>query len=74
MIEGFDQIGVTPIRFDRSVLKSLQQVSQEVLEQEADKDADFAEILKSQQQLLTTYRSWKSLAYLPRDFDTAEGQ
>ena len=74
VIEGFDQIGVTPIRFDRSLLKSLQRVSEEVLEQEAAKDADFAEILKSQQQFLTTYRSWKSLAYLPRDFDTAEGQ
>ena len=74
VIDGFDQVGVTPIRFDRSLLKSLQRVSEEVLEQEAAKDADFAEILKSQQQFLTTYRSWKSLAYLPRDFDTAEGQ
>ena len=37
--------------------------------EEAAKDADFAKILASQQQFRGNYKYWKSLAYLPRDFD-----
>jgi TRAP-type mannitol/chloroaromatic compound transport system substrate-binding protein len=69
VIEGFGPLGVTPVRFSRDLLKSLQRVSHEVLQAEADKDEDFAVIWASQREFLETYGTWKSFAYLPRDFD-----
>ena len=69
VIEGFGALGVTPVRFGRDLLKALQQVSHEVLQAEADKDEDFALIWASQREFLETYGTWKSFAYLPRDFD-----
>jgi len=69
VIEGFQAKGVTPIRFDRTVLKSLQAVTESVLQVEAEKDPQFAEILASQRKFMRSYKKWKALAYLPRDFD-----
>jgi TRAP-type mannitol/chloroaromatic compound transport system substrate-binding protein len=43
-------------------------VANEILDQEAAKDADFAEILASQRAFRKSYAEWKSRAYLPRDF------
>lgn len=69
VIESFEAKGVTPIRFDRTVLKSLQAVTESVLQVEAEKDPQFAEILASQRKFMRSYKKWKALAYLPRDFD-----
>ena len=69
VIEGFAGKGVKPIKFDRSILKSLQQVTETVLAEEAEKDPQFAEIWASQQAFMQQYKQWKALAYLPRDFD-----
>jgi len=68
VIAGFPDIGVTAERLPEDLLRELNRVSDEVLEEEAAKNADFAAILKSQQLFETEYQHWKRLAYLPRDF------
>lgn len=74
VIEGFESLGVTPVKFNRELLKALQEVSNEVLRAEAEKDADFATIWASQRAFLETYGTWKSFAYLPRNFDDEAAQ
>jgi len=69
VIDSFPDKGVQPIKFDTAILKSLQEVTNSVLELEAEKDPQFAEIWASQKTFMAQYRKWKSLAYLPRDFD-----
>jgi TRAP-type mannitol/chloroaromatic compound transport system substrate-binding protein len=69
VITGFADKGVTPIKFDLELLKELQTISTAVLQEEAEKDADFAEIWASQKAFMADYRNWKELAYLPRDFE-----
>ncbi len=44
VIEGFPAQGVTPVKFSNTVLRQLQRVTLEVLEEEARKDADFDRI------------------------------
>ena len=68
VIARFPDIGVTAERLPVDLLKELQRVSEQVLEEEAARDAHFAEILASQRAFLETYAHWKRLAYLPRDF------
>jgi TRAP-type mannitol/chloroaromatic compound transport system substrate-binding protein len=50
------------------ILRELQRISVQVLDEEAGKDPDFREILKSQRDFTAMYAHWKRLAYLPRDF------
>ena len=69
VIESFAAKGVTPIKFDRDILKSLEEVTQAVLKAEASKDPEFAEIWESQKRFKAQYQKWKTLAYLPRDFE-----
>ena len=68
VIKGFPGKGVTPVKFDREILERLNEVTQRVLTEEAEKDADFRRIWESQKRFLETYRAWKDHAYLPRDF------
>ena len=68
VMQGFPKKGVTPVIFSTEILKQLEKVTREVLEEEADKDQDFARIWQSQKEFLETYQNWKSHAYLPRDF------
>ena len=68
VIKGFPAKGVTAIKFDRVMLEQLRDVTRTVLEEEAEKDEDFRIIWESQKRFLATYRHWKDLAYLPRDF------
>jgi TRAP-type mannitol/chloroaromatic compound transport system substrate-binding protein len=68
VIAGFPAIGVSAESLPEALLRELEAVSQDVLEEEAAKDADFAEILASQRAFRETYAHWKSRAYLPRDF------
>lgn len=68
VIAGFPDKGVTPVKFDRKILKELQAVTGEVLEEEAEKDESFRRIWNSQKRFMQTYRIWKDHAYLPRDF------
>ena len=68
VIAGFPAIGVTAARLPLPLLKELQRVTNDVLEEEAEKDPLFREILDSQRAFLADYQHWKRLAYLPRDF------
>ena len=68
VMQGFKEKGVTPKIFSREILKQLALVTNDVLEEEAKKDVDFARIWASQKEFQATYKHWKSHAYLPRDF------
>lgn len=68
VMQGFAAKGVTPVKFPDEILKTLQSVTEEVLAEEAEKDADFAKIWASQQQFQAQYQHWKQNAYLRRDF------
>ena len=68
VIQGFEDIGVSAEILPEPLLRELNKVSDQILEEEANKDADFAEILVSQRAFRAQYAEWKSRAYLPRDF------
>jgi TRAP-type mannitol/chloroaromatic compound transport system substrate-binding protein len=68
VIQGFAEIGVSAEILPEALLRELNRVSDQILEEEAAKDADFAEILASQRAFREQYAEWKSRAYLPRDF------
>ncbi|WP_424981565.1 TRAP transporter substrate-binding protein [Maritalea sp. S77] len=68
VIAGFADKGVTAHKLPMPLLRELQAITNEVLEEEATKDAHFKAIYESQEAFSEEYRNWKSLAYLPRDF------
>lgn len=68
IIREFAAQGVKVETLPNEVLRELEAVTAEVLAEEARADADFAEILDSQQRFRADYAHWKSRAYLPRDF------
>ena len=68
VMSGFAAKGVTPEKLPLAILKELQLVTNEVMQEEADKNPEFALIWASQQKFMKTYRLWKDNAYLPRDF------
>jgi TRAP-type mannitol/chloroaromatic compound transport system substrate-binding protein len=64
----FPEHGVSAETLPMELLRELEAVTRQVLDAEAKADADFAEILESQQRFRAEYSHWKSKAYLPRDF------
>ena len=68
IIAGFPAIGVSAETLPMDVLRELERIASQVLDEEAEKDADFSEILTSQRNFRAEYSHWKSRAYLPRDF------
>lgn len=68
IIAGFPDKGVTATYLPEDVLRELNRLTLEVLEEEAENDADFREIYASQNAFRADYAHWKKLAYLPRDF------
>jgi TRAP-type mannitol/chloroaromatic compound transport system substrate-binding protein len=68
VIENFQRRGVVTQQLPDSLLRSLREVAEEVLEEEAAANAEFARILQSQREFREIYAVWKRLAYLPRDF------
>ena len=68
VIAGFKDIGVSAEILPEALLRELNRVADEILDEEAAKDKDFAEILASQRAFRNSYAQWKSRAYLPRDF------
>lgn len=68
VIAGFESKGVVASKLPMTLLRELERISVEVLEEEASKDQDFAIIFESQEQFREVYALWKELAYLPRDF------
>ncbi|MCC5887498.1 MAG: TRAP transporter substrate-binding protein [Gammaproteobacteria bacterium] len=68
VIENFQRRGVFTEQLPEDLLRRLRDVSEEVLEEEAAANAEFARILQSQREFRESYAVWKRLAYLPRDF------
>jgi TRAP-type mannitol/chloroaromatic compound transport system substrate-binding protein len=64
----FPANGVSAETLPEPVLRQLEAVATQVLDEEAAKDPMFAKILKAQRAFRETYSLWKSRAYLPRDF------
>lgn len=68
VIARFPERGVTAGRLPVEMLRELQKATGEILEEEAAKDPFFKKIYRSQREFSASYKKWKSLAYLPRDF------
>ncbi|MEM7019213.1 MAG: C4-dicarboxylate ABC transporter, partial [Pseudomonadota bacterium] len=68
VLAGFKDIGVTASYLPEELLRKLQAISVKVIDEEAAKDPIFKKVLESQRQFRKTYREWRRLAYLPKDF------
>ena len=68
VIRGFPDKGVTPKKFTPEMLERLAEVTAQVMQEQAAADAEFAKVYESQQAFAESYKTWKSLGYLPRDF------
>ncbi len=68
VIDGFRESGVSVSVLPPELLDRLKAATDVVLTREAAANDDFARILASQQAFSGTYRTWKRLGYLPRDF------
>jgi TRAP-type mannitol/chloroaromatic compound transport system substrate-binding protein len=67
VLAGFQAKGVQNDLIPTAVLKELKKVSDSVLQEEADKDADFKRVWAAQQEFMKTYSIWDSRAYLQSD-------
>ena len=61
---------VTTGTLPEDLLVELRDVTEKVLQQEADADENFAKVLNSQKEFMADYKEWKGLAYLPRGFSS----
>jgi TRAP-type mannitol/chloroaromatic compound transport system substrate-binding protein len=68
VIAGFPDKGVSAQRIPDEMLRELQRVTAEVMEEEAAANADFKRVYESQERFAEVYRNWKTLGYLPTDF------
>lgn len=68
VVASFQSRGVQTRRLPDPVLRELQRVSNEVMEAEAGRDADFRRVYASQTAFRAAYAPWRTLGYLPRDF------
>ena len=68
-IKSFADKGVTAAKLPDDVIAELKRVTEEVMKEEAAKDADFATIWESQKAFHADYQIWKEMGYLPRDYD-----
>ncbi len=68
VIKAFQDKGVTAGSFPEDILRELQRIAKEVMEEEAGKDPLFKKVYESQEAFSSNYKVWKSLAYLPRSF------
>ena len=68
VITGFPSVGVSAETLPEDVLRALHKVTEDILDEEAGRDAMFREILDSQRAFRQEYAAWKTRAYLPRNF------
>jgi len=68
VIAGFADIGVHAMSLPEPLLRELESVTNEVMQEEAEKNAMFAKIYAHQSAFRQEYEHWKHLAYLPRNF------
>jgi len=67
VLQGLQEKGVTTSQIPDAVLLELRAVTEEVLAEEAEKDADFARVYESQKAFMDSYKVWDTRAYLPAD-------
>jgi len=67
-IRRFREKGVQTLSLPTPVLRELEAVTQGVLDEQSERDEDFARILSSQRRFSEVYQEWKQLGFLPRDF------
>jgi TRAP-type mannitol/chloroaromatic compound transport system substrate-binding protein len=70
VLTRFEEAGVTNVQFSTEILKAFEAATEEVMAEEAAKDALFKKVYESQQAFIEAHRPWKSLGYLPRDWGT----
>ena len=68
VIAAFPSVGVSAETLPEEVLRALESVTVEILDEEAGRDEMFRKILESQRAFRRTYAAWKTRAYLPRNF------
>jgi TRAP-type mannitol/chloroaromatic compound transport system substrate-binding protein len=68
VLESLKGKGVAARSLSQDLLKQLEKVTKEVLEEEAGKDAGFKKVYESQKAFVAGYKHWKGLAFLPRTF------
>ena len=67
VIARFRDMGVTTSKLPEDMLNLLEKTTNQLLDEEAARDEEFAEILASQRAYHKVYREWHNLAYLDRD-------
>jgi TRAP-type mannitol/chloroaromatic compound transport system substrate-binding protein len=67
-LAAYQQEGVKPQVLPEPVLRELQRVSNEVLDEMADKDPMFKRVLSSQREFMAQHATWHGMGYLPRDY------
>ncbi|MCH2388805.1 MAG: hypothetical protein MK240_11445, partial [Opitutales bacterium] len=68
VIEGFKSKGVEARELPIPILREMNRISDDVINEEPLRDSDFRVIHESQKKFRESYAVWKRLAYLPRDF------
>lgn len=66
IVRGLADAGVSARALPDDLLARLRAAANEVLDEEAERDADFATILVSQREFQEVYGEWRRLAYPPR--------
>lgn len=67
-LAAYQQEGVKPQVLPEPVLRELQRVSNEVLDEMAAKDPMFKRVLSSQREFMAQHATWHGMGYLPRDY------
>ncbi|MBV1907234.1 MAG: TRAP transporter substrate-binding protein [Pseudomonadales bacterium] len=65
VVSGFEEQGVTARYLSSEILLALKSTTTQLLNEEAENDADFARVLSSQRAFEAEYAQWKRFAYLP---------
>jgi len=68
VVRSFKELGVTTSHLPRDLLKLLKATTDEVLDEEAAANEDFAEVLASMRAYQEVYLEWRRLAYVDSDF------
>ncbi|MBL8660593.1 MAG: TRAP transporter substrate-binding protein [Rhodospirillales bacterium] len=65
-VKFFKEQGVTTTTLSPKILEGLQKATDEVLDEEAAKDAMFKKVIDAQRSFAKSYATWADLGYLPR--------
>ena len=69
VMAGFKAKGVVAQKLSNDILIKLKEITQEVLQEEAAKDADFKKVYENQQAFMKNHKLWESFAYIPAELN-----